>query len=221
MRRAHALELDKNGSRLALPRSERAQHGADRARPVFMRKPPRADRRQNLKQDPDDRFQSQFDGEVGPRRFLQRLAQVFAQARAGRLADRRVGARHSRHERSPGRVLKRLYDEGVAPERDPEQRVARGGAYRLDELVERGDEIVGDGDGERVHVVEMRVERSLRDSRLVNEIVDGDGGQRARREQRARRRHQLRAGAGAFLLADLRPTLEIDRRHPTRLRRPC
>ncbi len=64
--------------------------------------------------------------------------------------------------------------EGVATERDPDQRIGYRHTLGLNEFVERLDELVGDGRGEPIQVVEMAVKGPFRHPRLIDHLVDRD-----------------------------------------------
>ena len=104
------------------------------------------------------------DRATGRRREgVEHARQILFQTATRRFADARIGSRHARDQRAPGWILKRPFDEGIAANGDAKQRVGGRGASHLDQFVERMDQVAGDGDGEGVHVLEVNIERPLRE----------------------------------------------------------
>jgi len=80
---------------------------------------------------------------------------------------------------------------------------------RLQELVKRPYQLVGDRYSQSVQVIEMNVERPLRDASLVHDIIDRYRFHRALGEERSCSRNELRSRLCTLFLPDLSTTLRI------------
>src|SRR5208282_4574805 len=176
-----------------------------------------ADRGEHLQHYADRRLQGKIHRKAAAGKIVEHARQILLQTATRPFADAWIGSRHAGDERAPRRILERPFNEGVAAQSDTQQGIGGRDASQLYHFIERMDQLVSNGDGEGVHVLEMHIERPFRDSRLAHEIINGDRRPRALGEQGRGCCNELRPGPRPLLLTDLRPPFEIDLRHES----PC
>ena len=160
-----SLELGKGRGLPLSVDADRAHQGADCRQPIVGRQPAFADRRQHLKRDAERDLQAQFQRQVDVGSRFENTFQVLRQPAAGRSvrppdriapfeppATAQTGSSRasSRNALQP----KAIRTSGSAIDQP----------LRLKHFVEGLDQVIGDGSGQRVHVVEMDVKGPLRDA---------------------------------------------------------
>src|SRR6202043_2565919 len=108
------------------------------------------------------------------RHSFENKLQVLTKPASGDSANHWMGPRHPRDNCGPGWIFHGLFDEGVAGEGDPHERVGHRQALRLQEFVKRPHQLVCDSRSQSVQVLEMNIKCSLRDARLLYDVINGN-----------------------------------------------
>jgi hypothetical protein len=167
---------------------------------------------QQLNHYPDNNLQAERRRNAAAQAFRQ-LAQIFEQMAASNLAAPRCCRRHPYQNIRPARIGERLVDEAATTECDSGRGLAQREPPRLQQIVDRLDELIRHGGSQRLKIVEMGVKSSFRYPRFFHNFVHSDRFHSLSGEQRVGGRHQLGTSPCPLFAADFGSADRIESGH--------